>query len=535
MVTTKNTKPRVLLLLRVSTSKQANGNEDCLLPVQQEKCTALCEQNGWEIVGTITETKSAYKNGMYERESIIDIENRADNGEYDILVAFKLDRIGRKGNETTHFITSLLEKGIRVFTVVEGEITADSFEDEFMLAFRGLSAKQESRNISVRVKAALEILIQNGGYRGGAPMFGYKLVPTGKTNRKGRMINNLCIEEREAELVRQLFRMTAEEGKGTHQLAEYLNNKGIKTHNNAKFQPTNIMRILKNRIYIGHLDTKDIKGPYQEHLRIIDDETFYKVQEILEQRSAVNAEKRTISLNTKGLSLLSGNVFCGHCGGRITTSSSSCFYETKEGIRRRYVSKNYVCGNRANRRCDCDGQAGYKADVIDKAVEDIVIAVLSNIADTPESTAVARTYEIRIAELKKTEKRLKTEFDKLCEKEKKLILEIGNALIGESRFTSDQLNDSLEAVKAERINTEETLKNCTKRLENLSAEKEYAKNGYSKLTAWAEEYSLAGTERKKMIIAEIFDRVEIKKGYEIEITMNEIYRPFMTVQTTKED
>ncbi len=313
----ENTKPRALLLLRVSTVKQANGNDDCLLPVQQEKCVALCEQNGWEIIDTITETKSAYKNGMYERESIIDISNRTSNNEFDILVAFKLDRIGRKGNETTNFIISLLEKGIRVFTVVEGEITADSFEDEFMLTFRGLSAKQESRNISVRVKAALEILVQNGGYRGGPPMFGYHLVSTGETNRKGRLINILCVEENEAEHVREIFRLTAEEGKGTHQLAEYLNNKGIKTHNGAKFQPTGVLRILQNRIYIGHLDTKDIKGPYQEHLRIIDDDTFYKVQEILEQRSAKNAEKRTISLNTKGPTLLSGNVFCGHCGGRI--------------------------------------------------------------------------------------------------------------------------------------------------------------------------------------------------------------------------
>ena len=385
----ENTKTRALLFLRVSTAKQLSGDEASQFPAQQARCEEFCIRNGWEIVDTITESKSGHKNEMYGREAVVEIKNRAKNGEFDILVVFKLDRLGRRGVETANFIMNLLDAGIRIYSATEGEISNDTFEGKLMLVMKGLLAKQESRNTSVRVKASLDIVVANGGYRGGPPMFGYKLVPTGKTNRKGRMINNLCIEEREAELVRQLFRMTAEEGKGTHQLAEYLNNKGIKTHNGAKFQPTKIMRILKNRICIGHLDTKDIKRPYQEY--------------------------------------------------------------------------------------------------------------------------------------------------QLCEKEKKLILEIGNALIGESRFTPDQLNDSLEAVKAERINTEEAFKNCTKRLENLSAEKEYAKNGYSKLTTWAEEYSLAGTERKKMIIAEIFDRVEIKKGYEIEITMNEIYRPFMTVQMTKED
>ncbi len=524
----ENTKPRALLLLRVSTAKQANGNDDCLLPVQQEKCVALCEQNGWEIVGTINETKSAYKNSMFDRESIRDISNRADKGEFDILVAFKLDRIGRKGIETVFFINNLIEKGIRVFTATEGEIATGSLENDLILTFKGLTAKQESKNTSIRVKAALDLIIQNGGYRGGPPMFGYQLISTGETNRKGRLINVLCIKEEEAEHVRELFRLTAEEGKGTHQLAEYLNNKGIKTHNGAKFQRTNVMRILKNRIYIGHLDTKEIKGPYQEHLRIIDDETFYKVQDILEQRSAKNEEKRTISLNTKGPTLLSGNVFCGHCGGRITVSSSSCFYETKEGIKQRYANKNYVCGNRANRRCDCDGQVGYKITIVDSEIEKMVTNILSNIADTPESVAIAKTYEARISELKQTEKRLKAEISKSSEKEKSLILEIGNALIGESKFTTDQLNASLDAVKNKKMSNEEELKECSKRLENLSVEKESAKNGYAKLTTWAEEYSLASIERKKMIIAEIFDRIEIKKGYEIIVTLNEIYKTYIT-------
>ena len=98
--------------------------------------------------------------------------------------------------------------------------------------------------------------------------------------------------------------------------------------------------------------------------------------------------------------MLSGNVFCGHCGGRITVSSSSCFYETKEGVKQRYVNKNYVCGNRANRRCDCDGQAGYKIEIVDTAIENMVTNILSNIADTPQSVAIAKTYEARISELK---------------------------------------------------------------------------------------------------------------------------------------
>ncbi len=31
-----------------------------------------------------------------------------------------------------------------------------------------------------------------------------------------------------------------------------------------------------------------------------------------------------------------------------------------------------------------------------------------------------------------------------------------------------------------------------------------------------------------MIISEIFERIEIKKGYEISVTINEIYKPLLS-------
>ncbi len=48
----------------------------------------------------------------------------------------------------------------------------------------------------------------------------------------------------------------------------------------------------------------------------------------------------------------------------------------------------------------------------------MVTNILSNIADTPESVAIAKTYEARIFELKQKEKRLKAEINKYSEMEK---------------------------------------------------------------------------------------------------------------------
>lgn len=106
---TTNKKLRALLLLRVSTTQQVSGDDDCPLPVQKEKCTAVCEENGWEIVDTINESKSGYKIKMNDRAAILEIQRRAEAKEFDVLVVFKQDRIGRKGSDTACFIMYLIE------------------------------------------------------------------------------------------------------------------------------------------------------------------------------------------------------------------------------------------------------------------------------------------------------------------------------------------------------------------------------------------------------------------------------------------
>lgn len=52
-------------------------------------------------------------------------------------------------------------------------------------------------------------------------------------------------------------------------------------------------------------------------------------------------------------------------------------------------------------------------------------------------------------------------------------------------------------------------------------------NGYITLKGWSTEFDLASTERKKMIIGRLIDRIEIGKGYDITIKMNMNYEQFV--------
>lgn len=55
---------------------------------------------------------------------------------------------------------------------------------------------------------------------------------------------------------------------------------------------------------------------------------------------------------------------------------------------------------------------------------------------------------------------------------------------------------------------------------------EKIKLSYERFKGWAEEFSLATVERKKMIISQLVSRIEIGKGYDIHIELNMDYEQF---------
>ena len=83
--------------------------------------------------------------------------------------------------------------------------------DKLMNYIRFWQASGESEKTSIRVKTKLEQMTEEGLYTGGAVPFGYTLVYNGRKNKKGQEMRDFAIEPHEAELVRQIFRMTVNE------------------------------------------------------------------------------------------------------------------------------------------------------------------------------------------------------------------------------------------------------------------------------------------------------------------------------------
>ncbi len=277
---------RVYCLYRVSTKGQVDKDD---IPMQKTSCRAFAERNGWNIVKEFQEKGvSGFKVSASDRDAIQDLKTAAEKKEFDVLLVFMFDRIGRIDDETPFVVEWFIKHGIEVWSVNEGEQRMDSHVDKLMNYIRFWQANGESQKTSTRVKTRLNQMTMEGQFMGGVAPFGYKLIKSGTFNKKGRELMEVIVDDTEEEIVRMIFDMTVKEGYGSYRMSAFLNKQGLRTHNGSKFQCNTINRILKNRMYCGYLIAGGVESPYMERLQIVDENVFEQAQYIFVQRSQKN-------------------------------------------------------------------------------------------------------------------------------------------------------------------------------------------------------------------------------------------------------
>lgn len=517
---------RVMILYRVSTKKQYDKLKDDI-PMQKTACHNFVEQHGWTIVGELYEKGiSGYKVSANDRDAIQQLKQAALNNEFDILLVYMFDRIGRIDDETPFVVEWFIKRGIEVWSTQEGQQKLDNQGDKIVNYVRFLQANTESEKTSMRLKTVTAQMTEAGVYRGGVAPFGYKCEYLGRQNKRGQYVKDLVINADEAQYVKVIFGKTLYEGYGSYRMAEYMNGLGIKTHNGSKFQSNTIIRILRNKLYCGYYVAGEVISPKIERLVIIDEKMFDAVQDILDQRMHKNDEKRTIAKTTKGRTLLSGNIYCGHCGGRLVASACDEKFVRKDGTIGRSVYLRYTCYHRTRKLCNCDGQSVYSARQIDEMVLSVVERYLSMIKQTPRDKALEIRYQQEINNFKSIRRELSDKKNKLSRRLEELTAEVGKSLTGESVFPTDVLAQSIVATKNE-------LKEIDIHLEQnedmIDIQKEMVNKidfYYEQFVSWADEFEVASLQQQKMIICHLIKSIKVSKGYNLEIEFNASYRQF---------
>ena len=112
---------RVYCLYRVSTTQQVDVTKDDI-PMQKIACRQFAEKMGWSIIVEKEEKGiSGFKVSASKRDAIQELKEAALNGEFDILLVFMFDRLGRIENETPFVLEWFAQHGIEVWSVNEGQ------------------------------------------------------------------------------------------------------------------------------------------------------------------------------------------------------------------------------------------------------------------------------------------------------------------------------------------------------------------------------------------------------------------------------
>ena len=114
-------KKRARILLRVSSNQQLESDGD--LTVQRQLVLEYVRSHPDWILDEKEYFEggvSGYKNSVADRDELQKALSDAEKGEYDILVVYKDDRLGRRTLEIPSYILKLKTAGVMVYSVKDG-------------------------------------------------------------------------------------------------------------------------------------------------------------------------------------------------------------------------------------------------------------------------------------------------------------------------------------------------------------------------------------------------------------------------------
>jgi len=512
---------RVMCLYRVSTKGQVDEKDD--IPMQRRECKAFIERkDDWVFAGERMEKGvSGYKVSAANRDAIIELRELAEHKQFDVLLVFMFDRLGRKEDETPFLVKWFIEHGVEVWSTREGQQKLDNQVDRLLNFMRFWAASGESEKTSIRVKAAHKQMMEDGIWRGGACPYGYKLVHTGRMGKKNRQLYDLMIDEVTSQIVLEIFDLVTSKGYGTLRVANLLNSK----YPDPKkvWTRQTILRMLRNPIYTGRLHMNDLQSEPIESLRLISDDEFEFVDQVLKNRVTTRyreireAEDELVpegSTKTSvfGASLLSGILYCAHCGHKLVGN-----YCTKNRNGVIYYRPIYRCYNGETKAKHCEGQTVYSAAKIEDAVLTDVSQYFATINSAVDIEWKARARKRLRENAKDRQRAAEAKLTKLQADQLKLKAEIMKSINGESAFDTELLKEMMEENKRSQFETEEVIISYKDEVAREESRINRMNKQFNDIRDWSEQFRMASLDMQKMILARLIERITVDRDYNIEI------------------
>lgn len=255
-------------------------------------------------------------------------------------------------------------------------------------------------------------------------------------------------------------------------------------------------------------------------------ELFEAAQHIRTSRANSAEQERRVPLNTRGQSLLAGNVFCGHCGSRLALTTNGKAYPCKEDAHRIVKRVRYICYGKTRKQAECDGQTGYTAHILDGIIDKVVRQIFERMKAIPKSEIVNIRYREKMEERKALLKSTKSDYAKAAAELDTLRAEVIKSLRGESAFPQDLLSSLISDCETKCLEVQRTMEAAQTAYDEGQAMLDALNAQYDDIISWAEMYDSASMESKKMIVSCLIRRVEVYRDYRLHIDFNIDFEQF---------
>ena len=159
---------RAIIYTRVSTEQQASSGLG--LEAQSAACLALCAREQLEVVSTLTDDGVSGTAPLTARPALLQALAAIQQGEADVLIVAKLDRVSRDLLIQLTIERELSRAGARLMSAAGEGTATDSPADRLVRNILSAVAENEAAVISARTKAALQAKRARGEKLGRAPL-----------------------------------------------------------------------------------------------------------------------------------------------------------------------------------------------------------------------------------------------------------------------------------------------------------------------------------------------------------------------------
>lgn len=418
---------RVVYYARVSTDKY-----DQLHSLEAQKTyfeNLLARNPNWTFVkGYVDEGLTGTK--IDKRDSFIEMMRDAKRGKFDMICTKEVSRFARNTLDSLSCTRELLTYGVAVHFENDNLNTIDE-DCDFRLTTMASLAQEESRKTSERLKFGFRQSVEKGTVLGNDSIWGYR-------KEKGKLV----IVEEEAEMVRKIFDLYANENLGVRAIAKILSDSGLRNTNGNPFSFSTIKGILVNPKYKGfycgnkthkvHFLSNEIAYVpkdewvvYEDHEKvppIVSAELWDKANRKLKERSEKMSSSDKTSYQNKYL--YSGKIICGEHG----TCYHHTIYKYKNlGNKELWTCKEYGNGNK------CRNPLVYNTEI------DAVMSEVYNQIICEKTTIINELLELykesgSTKAIAKAKHKTQTDINDVLTKKKKLLDLVAKEAISDEEF-----------------------------------------------------------------------------------------------------